>query len=161
MPEPASYARGTKVPIDKSYSEIRDMLRKWGGDHFAFVEAPGINAIEFVIRDGEINLRVRITLPLPAPSDFQRDKNGSRRSETAAKSAYEAALRERWRNLVLIIKAKLASVTSGITTIEREFMPDIVMPDNQTVGYHVAETIKRAYETGQVPKLLPWSGGGE
>ena len=62
--------------------------------------------------------------------------------------------RQRWRALVLVIKAKLEAVESGITTFENEFLAHIVLPDNRTVGEWLAPQIDSAYEEGGMPKLL-------
>jgi hypothetical protein len=61
----------------------------------------------------------------------------------------------------LVIKAKLEAVESGIACFEEEFMAHIVLPDGRTVGEHVIPGIAQAYETGNVPALLPWHGGNE
>ena len=44
--------------------------------------------------------------------------------------SYDQACRQRWRALLLVIKAKLEAVTAGISTIETEFLANIVLPDN-------------------------------
>lgn len=43
----------------------------------------------------------------------------------------------------------------GISTIEREFFYDIVLPDGKTVGEFMAPQIETAYKTGEMPPLLP------
>jgi hypothetical protein len=60
--------------------------------------------------------------------------------------------RARWRALLLVIKAKLESVESGIATFEEEFMAQIVLPDDQTVGQWVLPEVARIYETGRMPR---------
>lgn len=72
-----------------------------------------------------------------------------------AYEAWEQACRSRWRALYLIIKAKLEAVDSGISTIEREFLYDIVLPDGKTVGEYMAPQIEAAYTTGEMPPMLP------
>ena len=46
----------------------------------------------------------------------------------------EEACRQRCRALLLIIRAKLEAVESGITTLEIEFLANILLPDGGTVG---------------------------
>ena len=79
----------------------------------------------------------------------------TKRTEQQAYTAWEQACRSRWRALYLIIKAKLEAVESGISTIEREFFYDVVLPDGRTIGEFMAPQLETVYETGQMPTLLP------
>lgn len=62
--------------------------------------------------------------------------------------------RQRWRALVLIIKAKLEAVESGITTIEEEFLPHIVTPTGETFGQWAVPQIREMKKTGKLPATL-------
>lgn len=77
------------------------------------------------------------------------------RADDAAHTAWEQACRSRWRALYLIVKAKLEAVEAGISTVEREFLYDIVLPDGRTAGEWIAPQIEMAYQTGQMPAMLP------
>ena len=55
----------------------------------------------------------------------------------------------------MVIKAKLVAVEAGISTIEREFLADVVLPDGHTVGQWVAPQLDKIYERGEMPALLP------
>ena len=68
---------------------------------------------------------------------------------------HDQACRQRWRVLLLVIKAKLEAVTVGIPTIETAFLANIVLPDNTTAGEWMLPQIDRAYRTGEMPPLLP------
>ena len=48
---------------------------------------------------------------------------------------------------MLVIKARLEAVTAGISTIETEFLANIVLPDNTTAGEWMLPQIDRAYRT--------------
>ena len=56
--------------------------------------------------------------------------------------------------LLLIIRAKLEAVESGITTLESEFLANLVLPDGGTVGDWLAPQIDEAYATGKMPPML-------
>ena len=56
---------------------------------------------------------------------------------------------------MLVIKAELEAVTAGISTIETEFLANIVLSDNTTAGEWMLPQIDRAYRTGEMPPLLP------
>ena len=71
------------------------------------------------------------------------------------------ACRQRWRALLLVIKAKLEAVTAGISTIETEFLANIVLPDNTTAGEWMIPQIDQAYRTGQMPPMLPAAGNSD
>jgi hypothetical protein len=67
----------------------------------------------------------------------------------------ERTRREKWRALLLSIKAKLVSVESGIETFEEAFMAHVVMPDGSTVSEHVKPRIETAYKEQKMLPLLP------
>lgn len=106
--------------------------------------------------------RVQFILPLP-------DRNGDEfrltpskkweRSDTEIAKAYEQAVRQKWRALSLVVKAKLEAVESGITTFEEEFLAHIVLPNGQRVGAWMIPQVTEAYELGTMPPLLPMLDG--
>jgi hypothetical protein len=67
-------------------------------------------------------------------------------------------VRQRWRALALVIKAKLEAVEAGISSVEDEFLSFIMLPNGSTVGEWVQPQIERVYESGSMPALLPGSG---
>jgi len=102
--------------------------------------------------------RLRFSLPIPSKADkrFTRDAGGRPRTVDQVKSVHEQAVRSSWRALVLVIKAKLEAVDTGITTFESEFLSHIVIPGGQTFGEWAIPQIAEAYETGaRMPPLLP------
>ena len=143
------YAARTAVSVERSRDEIERLLVRYGATAFQYGWEGELSAISFKLADRY----VRILLPMPERETHS--PAGRRRSATAQQSAYEQAVRQRWRSLVLIVKAKLEAIASGITTLEREFLADVVMPNNQTVGQWLAPQIEAAYETGRMPPLLP------
>jgi hypothetical protein len=55
-------------------------------------------------------------------------------SKEAAQKAYDQVVRTAWRELYLLIKAKLVAVESKHITIKDEFLAYTVMPDGRTVS---------------------------
>ncbi len=148
------YAESTTVSSEKSRNEIERILTKYGAQGFLY----GWQASSAVIAFEMQGRRVKFILPLPDRDlrEFTHTPNrDTLRTEKAANEAYEQALRQRWRALALVIKAKLEAVESGITVFEDEFMAHIVLPDGQTVGSWMKPQIKQAYEIGIMPALLP------
>jgi hypothetical protein len=71
---------------------------------------------------------------------------------------WEQASRQKWRVLLLTIKAKLNGIAEGVTTLEHEFMAFIVMPNGVTFGDFAMPKLLEAAETGTMP-LLGLPGG--
>jgi hypothetical protein len=152
-----TYASTTSVPWKKSRDEIESTLGRYGADQFAFGVGPEKADIAFVA-DGR---RIRFTLPLPDPRAAEFAYSPERhiaRTAAAREAAYDQAVRQRWRALALIVKAKLEAVASGIVTFEQEFYAHVVLPDGHTVYEHTHENVDRAYVEGHVRGLLEIDG---
>src|SRR4051794_7453846 len=117
------YAEGTAVPVEKSKAEIERMLVRYGATAFGLAWQNGSAGIQFALGDRHI----RIELPLPDRTEYRLTPTGIQRSSAQVEVAWEKACRQRWRALVLIIKAKLEAIESGISTIEDEFLASVVL----------------------------------
>lgn len=148
------YASNTEVSSDSSRMEIERTLRRYGAEQFMNGWDPNRAIVAFVIHGRQ----VRFILPMPDPNDRRfthTPTRGTPRSATARAAEYEQAIRQSWRALNLVIKAKLEAVEAGIVSFDLEFMPHFVLPDGSTVADVVLPNIQRAYETGVVGDLLP------
>lgn len=148
----SQYASKTTVAADRSRAEIERTLVRYGASSFGY----GWEDERAIIMFRAHERRVRFVFPVPDPSDdeFVYHSRGTR-SRAAAEAAYEQAVRQRWRALALVIKAKLEAVETGIVTFEDEFLAHLVLPDGQTAGDWLRPQVARAYETGAMPSLLP------
>ena len=104
----ATYASRTKVPVERSKAEIEKMLKRYGAKGFASGWQGSIARLEFLAHERHIRFSVVI------PENPQ-------------------AARQKWRALLLLVKAKLEAVDAKIATFEQAFVGDIVMPDGKTV----------------------------
>lgn len=148
------YAKDTEVSTDRSLAEIRTTLRRYDPDYeFAFGEKKGVAIIEFTLRGRQV--RFMLALPQPDEPRFTKTPTRRDRSPAAAREEHEKAVRRIYRVFVLVVKAKLEAVESGLTEFQTEFMAQLVLPGGMTVGDAVNDRITEAYETGQVPSLLP------
>ncbi len=147
----SKYAAKTTVTVEKSKAEIEKTLVKYGADGFCSAWEKDKASITFRI-DERI---VRLELGLPEESEFTRNARGGKMAPAQARGAFEQASRQRWRALLLIVKAKLEAVDCGISTVEREFLADIVLPDNSRLGDMVMPQIQASYANGKMPALLP------
>ena len=148
------YAENTSVPSDKSRAEIERTLTRYGAERFLYGWEADYAVIGFTMLDRQ----VKFLLPLPDRNDHDfthTPERGNARSAPQAAAQYEQAVRQRWRALALVIKAKLEAVESGINEFEDEFLAHIVLPNGQTVGTFMRPQIAHAYEHGDMPKLLP------
>ena len=150
------YADQTQVSSDRSRAEIERTIQRYGADSFMYGWDGDCAIVEF-----RMKWTIRFRLPLPNRNDeaFTLTETGRERSESAALLAYEQAVRQRWRALALVIKAKLEAVESGITELEREFLAHIVLPDGRTMGDHIVPQLERALESGAAPPMLPQGRG--
>lgn len=152
------YAQQTTVSSDKSRTEIERILARYGADGFLYGWGDEKAMIGFRMNGRQ----VKFLLPMPDRGDREfthTPERGLMRSTAQAEAAYEQAVRQRWRALALVIKAKLEAVEAGITVFEDEFLAHIVLPDGQTVGQVMLPQIESAYRTGKMPPLLPYHGG--
>lgn len=146
-----TYARDTSVGPERTRLEIERLLAKHGATAFGYAyDAAGRQGIEFVIHDRHM----RMVLPIPPLEDFAFTPTRLKRPKGAQQAAWEKTIRERWRALLLIIKAKLVAVESGITTVEREFLADVVVPSSgMTFGEHAAPELEKQYGAIRAPEL--------
>ncbi len=155
-----TYAANTEVSTDRSKQEIERTLQRYGADQFIY----GWDAERAVVGFRIANRQVKMVLPLPdrnaeAFTCYRQGGVLKRRTSESAAQRWEQACRQRWRALALVIKAKLEAVEAGISTIEREFLSDIVLPDGSTFGQWAEPELQRVYLTGRMPALLPAAPG--
>lgn len=155
------YAKTTTVSVEKSRAEIERTLERYGANQFAYGrdDDRGIASIQFSANDRHI--RFVLTFPSRGEYRFTHSKRGKRTAENAY-AQWEQACRQRWRALLLCIKAKLEAVECGISEFEDEFMAHIVLPGGRTVAETLKPQIEQAYLTGEpipgIAGLLPSPG---
>lgn len=127
----SGFAAETKVPAMRSRAEIEQLLVRAKATHIAFMSAPEQAVVAFRLSDR----MVRFTVPMPPESQGQKH-------------------RQRWRALLMCIKAKLESVRTGIEHFDEAFLAHVVMPDGKTLAQHTLPQIASAYKSGKMPPLL-------
>ncbi len=151
----AQFAAKTTVSSEKSKAEIERILIRYGATEFMYGTKPEWAVVAFKM----VGRQIRFMLPLPNRSspeftEYMRGSTCWERTQEAADKLYEQSIRQKWRALALVIKAKLEAVASGITEFEDEFLAHIVLPNGQTMGEIAKPQIAKAYKSGNMPPLL-------
>lgn len=133
------YAKNTSVPISRSKSQIEETLLRYGIEEFAIGTSPRGDGILF--KKGERTFKINV--PNPNPDDFSTD------------TKYVQARRQRWRILLLSIKAKLEEIEAGLISFDDQFLSYMALPNGTTVGefMKLPENVAKLSQT-QMPKLL-------
>jgi hypothetical protein len=136
----ALFADKTKVPVAQSRAEIERLLEKHKAKQYG-------TAVDYELLRARVQFRlhdrvVRFVIVLPDPAKLRSDR-------------FAQAERQRWRALLLVLKAKLESVENNIETFEESFLSQIVMPNDQTVSEMAKPVIAEAYKTGRMKALGP------
>ena len=143
-----TYASGSGVPVSRSRQHLEQLLVAHGAEGFAYGWTAEADRVEFVWQ----GQRVRFTLPRPKREKFALTPSGLVRSDKQIQAATDAEDRRRWRGLLLVVRAKIEAVESGIAVFEEEFLAFIVMPNDRTVG----EILLPQLQDGTIArKLLP------
>lgn len=145
------YAATTTVDSAASRAEIERTLERNGATAFMYGVRGGEAMVAFEIE----GRRVQFRLPLPDREDFAFTDTGRTRTANSQAEAYEQAVRQRWRALLLCVKAKLESVAADIETFDDAFMAQLVLPGGETVGERMAGGLAEALRSGVLPPLLP------
>ena len=155
-----AYAAGTKIAVSQTEGEIKKLLRRAGADNIALAEGGGKATVLFELADR------RFIMHLPLPDRMSKDfthgypAKGSRAykrplSETQADDRWEQACRQKWRALLLCIKAKVEGVEAGVETIEQAFFAHLVLPSGETISEWAERDENRSQlSAGRMPPLL-------
>lgn len=147
MPPP-KFAPKTTVSHIKTRGQIEKEIEKYGCKGFQYYDGATEQHVGFEIEDR----KVAFELPIPDPQDeeFTHTATGIKRTAKQALCAWEQIRRQRWRALLLSIKAKLEAIDCGISTVHEQFLGETVLPNGQTVNQCILPTITHACETGQM-----------
>lgn len=150
----ARYAANTQVSVEKSKGEIERILRRYGADGFGHYTKGDRAFVAFEMEGRPF----RIDLPMPDPnaSVFTHTATRNRARDPEARDReYEKACRQRWRAICLMLKAKLEAVDIGVSSLDGEFMPYMVLPGGQTIAEKMLPHLDKIAASGNVHKFLP------
>ena len=115
-----SYYR-TSVPIYKSQNEIRTVLQKFGLKGIRFTEYKKIGVIEFILEKNNKEMAFRFKFNLPEKEMYQRQV---------------------YRALFHYLKNRFMAVEFGITTVEEEFLQELILKLPNGTDTTVKELVK-------------------
>lgn len=151
MPNKPKFAANTTVSPDDSLREIKTILKRYGATRIATSEEESQVIIGFEVHER----RVRLVVKTPTLAESRQNAKGALMGSVQARQAHEKAIRQRWRALLLVIKAKMEAVEAGVETFEEAFMAQLVLPGStRTVSEWLGPQIETAYRTGSLPFLL-------
>lgn len=136
----ALFAEKTQVPVSQSRAEIERLLESRKAKQFG--TATDYDRLEARVQFRLHDRIVRFVIGLPDPKKLGQG------------AKFAQAERQKWRALLLVIKAKLESVENGIETFEEAFLANVVMPNDLTVAQIIRPLIGAAYKDGKMPKAL-------
>jgi len=152
------YAARTTVSVERTRNEIEATLARYGAKQFMYGWGKDGAIVAFVVEvESGQQRQVRFELPLPSRDlrEFTQHSRGRRTAE-ASEALWEQACRQRWRALLLVIKAKLEAIEVGVATFEDEFLAYTMLPSGETVSQWLGPQIEIAYDPdkGVMPTTL-------
>jgi hypothetical protein len=149
------FASETTVTPERTRAEIEATLCRYHASQFFYGWHGTTAMIGFTIKGHTIQLAV----PLPDRSEKKFTHRLVRGywkplTEQQREAAYEQAKRQRWRALLLLVKANLEAVDLGLLSVEEAFLGSILLRSGQTVAQAVLPQLGAA--AGDI-KLLPGS----
>jgi hypothetical protein len=151
------FAEGTSVPVSRSREELHAILEKACADEIGFYTASGGRARCAFKIDG---LLCAVEMP-PVDREAMAKRLTSR--GRGIDDLVAAEERRRWRALLLVIKAKLEAVASGISTLEEQFLANVVLANGRLLVDELRPRLKELAASANAPSLLPdvaETGGG-
>ena len=128
----SNYVRGASLSCSSLQMDIKQMLDGAGAHDCRITSEHGNGAVTFGFGDHQF----RLVVPHPEPTDpprVPRHQPARRNINGQEHPADLEAARHSWRQLSLLIKAKLEAVAAGIVTFDAEFLGYMLMPGGGTV----------------------------
>lgn len=132
------YAASTSVPIERSKGEIEKTLNRYGIEEFFYGTSPRGAGIGFVHKGRTVKMNV----PTPNKDDYRTENQ------------WKQAQRQRWRILLLAIKACLEAVDCGLWDFDDVFLAHTCLPTGETIGDSLRPKVEHWITSGKMPKLL-------
>ena len=127
----------TERSIASSRDELERVLRKHGALSFGYEWEPHATRISFNLRrpDGKVvSYRMKYEMPDRAKHEVT-PKKAKPRDEQTIQELWEADIRQGFRSFVAYLRLKLEYIDRGVTDIDTELLPYLVIPSGHTIGH--------------------------
>jgi hypothetical protein len=146
------FGNQSKISPRETRDQIEAVLERYGADGFQYAVDRRAHRAAIAFRVDRRVVRLTVQLPDPDGPEFTTKSGGKR---VQAKQSYDRIVRQRWRALLLIVRAKLEAILCGVTTFDDEFLANIVMAGGRTLGEHVAPQLDAACSGEEEVLRLP------
>jgi hypothetical protein len=148
-----TYAAATRVSVEQSRVQLERLIAKYGGQPLAAFTPEDKIVLFFRVGRLDTGDRVlRFVIPVPPLEQF-RARRGGRGGEVERRAQ---AVRQRWRVLLLLLKAKFEAVQVGAASFDEEFLGYIVTHSGSTVADQMVKALQTAYTNEGMPRpMLP------
>lgn len=150
-----SFAKTTQVPVERTKQELEHVLRRAGTTQVVSGHdtTTGVAFVQFGVEGRSVRLMLRFKPG--SDREFTHDPSGKERTPEHAWRNWQQHTRTRWRQLLLIVKAKIEAVECGIATMEEEFLAQMVLPNSTTLGDALLPYLDEMRAKGLSPSFLP------
>jgi hypothetical protein len=143
----------TTVPVEKSQSDLRKLLRGYGAEGYQFGEVTRAGTTWASVQFAHEGYMVRMRVPLKPPDTEELRKRAKRARTKTLENLYEEATdqeaRRVWRVLYWNLKSRMEAVEEEVETFLEAFLAHVV---NQATGRTVYEELS---EEGRVELADP------
>lgn len=140
------FAEGTQVDAGKTRLDIEAMLSKFACETVGVMREPGFATVLFRRQGWAVQMRV--ALPQLSDAPKQRKPGYHYMTEAQRLQWVMQQEREKWRQLMLVLKAKFTALENGIESFEESFMAHLVVGGDH-VGQRLLPALRQAQESGQ------------
>jgi len=136
---PTKYAKNTKVSIYQSQIDIQNLFRKYGAKKYAIDWENNNILFELHGHSG----RIHVKSPNINDPEIQRTPSGLLRTENAIKVEYEKRERQKWRVMLLFLKASFEAVENDVLTIDQALFSYLLLPNQKTIAEQLLPNLSK------------------
>jgi bisphosphoglycerate-independent phosphoglycerate mutase (AlkP superfamily) len=136
-----NYANKTSVPVDRSMSQVRQVLQKHKAQAVAIAETDEGAATKFVFEGKPYQFVIKY--PAIVEERIALTSSGKKRTTAQALAEIEAEKRRLWRCMVLYIKAAIEAHANGLIDLKRSMVGHMLLPSGKTFYSEIEHNIEK------------------